>query len=287
MLALGITGDVGGGKSTFARTFREKGVPVLDADEIVRDLWKLPSVIDGALSRWGRGIADDDGRVIPKEVAGRAFSSQGEYDWLCGLLHPLVKAEMERALMSRVGFVAAEIPLLFEAGPPWWMDEVWYIAASLEIRSSRNSPRGLDREEILRREAFMLPSEEKQKWSGGVFVNNGPKKALTDLAGTLADSFRALARLALCSVNFSIRDDGVRYQNYIGRNRLGTNIRYYPRPHPEGDGEEWAMTFFTYEEFFNALLNPGFDVLAEGPWLAPVRRMTIKERYAIAEGLRR
>lgn len=287
MLALGITGDVGGGKSSFARVFKEKGVPLLDADEIVRELWKRPSVVQRALSRWGREIADGEGRVIPKEIAARAFSSQEEYDWLCDLLHPLVKEEMERAVLSREGLVVAEIPLLFEAGAPWWMDQVWYIAAPLETRGLRNGHRGLDAVEIQRREAFMLPGEEKQRRSGGVFVNNGPKKNLIDAAGTLADSLKRLARIALCSINFTHSDDAIRYQNFIREKRLGTRIRCLPRAQPEKEGEEWAVTFLTLEEFFMNLSDPGFEILAEGPWLIPIRRMTIKERYAIAEGLKR
>ena len=45
MLALGVTGDVGAGKSTLTRFWREMGASVLDADEIVRGLWKRPDVI--------------------------------------------------------------------------------------------------------------------------------------------------------------------------------------------------------------------------------------------------
>ncbi len=42
MLALGVTGDVGAGKSTLTRFWKEMGASVLDADEIVRSLWKRP-----------------------------------------------------------------------------------------------------------------------------------------------------------------------------------------------------------------------------------------------------
>ena len=50
MLALGVTGDVGAGKSTLTRLWGEMGASVIDADKIVRDLWARPSVIEGAVS---------------------------------------------------------------------------------------------------------------------------------------------------------------------------------------------------------------------------------------------
>lgn len=162
MLALGVTGDVGAGKSTVSRIWAEMGASVLDADEIVRSLWKRADIIEAASSRWGKDILGEDGVIVPRKIAAKAFSDPEEYRWMCGLLHPPVRVEMERTAASLEGWVVAEIPLLFEGGVPWWIDATAYVTADSALRASRNAARGMDSAELERRETFLLPGEEKK-----------------------------------------------------------------------------------------------------------------------------
>ena len=60
MLTVGLTGDVGAGKSTLARVWEEMGATVIDADRVARDMWKDPDVQRKAAERWGSDFFGGD-----------------------------------------------------------------------------------------------------------------------------------------------------------------------------------------------------------------------------------
>lgn len=179
--AVAVTGDVGAGKSTVARLFESLGAVRLDADAVVAGLWRRPDIIEAAVGRWGPGILDPEGRIVPARVAERLFSSRAEYDWGCALLHPPAKAELARrvaALDQGREWAVAEIPMLFESGVPGWVTATVFVTASRELRVERCRARGWDEAELLRREAFFLPSEERAARSDFVLRNDGAPEEL-------------------------------------------------------------------------------------------------------------
>ena len=285
MLALGVTGDVGAGKSTLTRFWREMGASVLDADEIVRGLWKRPDVIGEAVSRWGRGVTDNAGNILPGEIASRAFSSAEDYAWLCGLLHPLVRVDMERISASFEGWVVAEIPLLFEGGVPNWIDATVYLAAPEEKRRERNSPRGWGIGEIIRRESFLLPSEEKKRRADLVLENDGTLENLRETAGKYALFFRRLAGLVRCTVTFQRHEDALLYRDFLRKERLGSDFNCFRNETMEKNTESWLFSFISRESFFAGLSRPPVMDGARGPYMAAIRRMPYKRRIALSEEL--
>lgn len=54
MLVIGLTGDIGAGKSTVSSLLERMGAVVVDADKIVRQIWTRPEIIEAASKRWGR-----------------------------------------------------------------------------------------------------------------------------------------------------------------------------------------------------------------------------------------
>ncbi|QVL37224.1 dephospho-CoA kinase [Aminirod propionatiphilus] len=197
MWVTGLTGDIGAGKSTVASLFSDKGAVVVDADDIVRGLWRRPAFVEAARLRWGGEILDGEGRIQPSAVASRAFASEREYRWLCDLLHRPVFLEMERRLASLSGWVVAEVPLLFEVGPPFWVDETVYVTASASTRARRNAFRGLDGARLSARERFLLPSEEKRRRAHFVVDNDASLEVLARRAETLGRDFADLGGMGL------------------------------------------------------------------------------------------
>ncbi len=190
--AVAVTGDVGAGKSTVARLFESLGAVRLDADAVVAGLWRRPDVLGAAVGRWGPGILDPEGRIVPARVAERFFSSRGEYDWGCALLHPPAKAELSRrvaALDPGREWVVAEIPMLFESGVPDWVTVTVFVTARWDVRAARCRARGWDEAELLRREAFFLPSEERAARSDFVLRNDG---VLEDLERSVRSVFERI-----------------------------------------------------------------------------------------------
>ncbi len=172
---IAVTGDVGAGKSTVSRMLESLGGVLIDADRVVGELWLSPEVIDAAVHRRGGGILDGAGRIVHAKVAALIFGDRIEYDWVCGLLHPLVKKEIKRRidLTPAEDWVVVEIPLLFEAGVAPWVTFKIFVAATREVRLARCLSRGWDEPELARRESFFLPSAERRGKSDYVVHNNG------------------------------------------------------------------------------------------------------------------
>ena len=184
--AVGVTGDVGAGKSTVARLMEAAGGVRLDADAVALSLWERPDIRMAAAARWGEGILDPSGGIDRRAVAGRIFSDPVEHRWCCDLLHPLVMTELERRVagLSPIKWAVVEIPLLFESGRPDWLTSVVFVTAPWEVRAARcRAQRGWDEAELRRREGFFLPSEERMKLSDFVINNAGD---LTELERRVA-----------------------------------------------------------------------------------------------------
>ncbi|NLB84491.1 MAG: dephospho-CoA kinase [Synergistaceae bacterium] len=286
MLAFGLSGDVGAGKSTLARLWRERGASVLDADEVVRALWTRADVLRAAVSRWGEEILDAGGRAVPSLIASKAFADLEEYKWLCALLHPLVRIEMERAASSLEGWVVAEIPLLFEGGEPWWIDATIYVTAPEEKRRERNAVRGWKKDEIARREAFLLPGGEKRARADLVIDNGQNLGRLIEEGSRLAERFRRLSGLARASVFFPDRESACVFSDLLRRKGLGTEFLLREEKGAEKGERKFTLDFFTLERWFCEISEvlsafPGANSLLVRP-----RRLPWSYRNTLSEALR-
>jgi dephospho-CoA kinase len=286
MLVSAVTGDVGAGKSTLTGFWRDAGASVVDADEIVRSLWSRPEVVTDAVSRWGSGIMDATGAIIPSRVALRAFGDEEEYRWLCALLHPLVRIEMERRVASMEGWIVAEIPLLFESGPPAWIDVSVYVSAPAENRRDRNSVRGWDDLEIVRRESFLLPPDEKKRRASLVLENSGELDDFRALASHHASVFKRLSSIVQCRILFSKFEDAGRYAEYLRKERLGTEFSCVPVETFERSEKRWSFTFFTMESWFSLLSQPHLMDAVRGPYFERIRRIPWSRRLTLSGELR-
>lgn len=173
ILTVGLTGDVGAGKSTLAGLWREMGALVLDADKIAKEQWQSPEVRREASSRWGTDFFSGGQKDIYAKIAGKIFSDEDEYEFATKLIHAATRSEIKHTLASARGWVVLEIPLLFESGGYDWLDWVVYAAAPLARRVARNASRGWDEAEVARRERWFMPREEKMRRASFVLENDG------------------------------------------------------------------------------------------------------------------
>ncbi len=175
---IGLTGPIGGGKSTVAAILREAGVPVLDADRLAHE---------GLLARAAEVCrafpeACPDGRPDRGRLAERVFRDPGARRRLEALIHPYVRERIaaELARLERAGapLAVVEIPLLFETGWDRRLDGVLVVTAPAELRYRRLAGRGLAEDEVRRREAAQLPPAEKARRADWVIENDGDLEAL-------------------------------------------------------------------------------------------------------------
>jgi dephospho-CoA kinase len=195
MLVVGLTGDVGAGKSTISRAWHEQGAVLIDSDEIVRVLWKTGQLRSAAFERFGsRAFNEENGEVDLGFVAAAVFTSPEHYNWVCSLLHPLVLKRIETRIERLDGWIVVELPLLFEAGRPPWLDLVVYVTAAEEVRIARTQSRGWKTGELERREKWLLPLKEKTLLADIVIENDGTRDDLERLAKSLGAKMWSLSK---------------------------------------------------------------------------------------------
>jgi len=116
MLRVALTGGIASGKSTIANLFRELGVPVIDTDQIARDVVLPGSTGLRALTEtFGPEILDADGTLQRDRLRQLIFSDARAREQVNMILHPLILEETERLVAAtNAPYVLVEIPLLAE-----------------------------------------------------------------------------------------------------------------------------------------------------------------------------
>lgn len=112
MLTLGLTGKTGAGKTTVASYLKENGCYIIDGDVIARQITEKGSEVLPVLQKaFGEDILDEDGELIRKKLAERAFSSKDNTALLNSITHPVIKQrcsdEMKKA--ENLGYKTALI----------------------------------------------------------------------------------------------------------------------------------------------------------------------------------
>jgi dephospho-CoA kinase len=165
MLRLAITGSIGMGKSTVAKMFEQAGVPLFDADRVVRDLQANdPRLIRLIGERFPGTVTKGK---LDREALGRVvLSAPLELEALEAIVHPEVQAARARFIESNKAAPALlfDIPLLFETGGETEFDKVIVVSAPVAIQRARVLAReGMTVQKLDAILARQMPDEEKRK----------------------------------------------------------------------------------------------------------------------------
>jgi dephospho-CoA kinase len=117
-LRIGLTGGIASGKSTVTQRFAELGVPVIDADVASRNVVEpgKPGLAQ-VVQRFGVGVLDANGQLDRRALRNLIFKDSSLRQALDAILHPLIRAEMEReAAQTQAPYLVMAIPLLVEGG---------------------------------------------------------------------------------------------------------------------------------------------------------------------------
>ena len=191
--AVAITGGIGCGKSEVARVLRGEGVPVMDADDLARDVVGPGSgALKKIVARFGGSVLQSDGALDRPRLAEIVFSDATALADLNAIVHPPVRAAM-RGWVARQRAAgracAGVIPLLFEVAAEKEWDVVVCVAASEKVSRARLRGRGWSDGEIGRRRAAQMVLEEKKRRAGVVIENNG---SLEELAARVRAAWKQI-----------------------------------------------------------------------------------------------
>jgi dephospho-CoA kinase len=176
MLKIGLTGNIGSGKTTVSKIFEVLGIPVFYADEAAKSVM----VNDGQLIRelkaeFGDSSYFANGTLNRKHIASIVFNDDAALARLNAIVHPATFRAFEAwvANINDASYVVKEAALLFESDSYKFCDQTIMVQAPLEMRIKRVMDRdGLSREEIEKREAHQFTEQKKAQLADHIIKND-------------------------------------------------------------------------------------------------------------------
>ncbi|WP_421415199.1 dephospho-CoA kinase [Agrobacterium tumefaciens] len=197
MIVIGLTGSIGMGKTTTAKLFAAEGIPVLDSDAVVHDLYSAEAVpmIEAAFP--GTTIS---GTVDRLELGNILRENPANFSKLEAIVHPLVRerqqAFLRKAREENQNFAVLDIPLLFETGAETRIDKVVVVSCAPEIQRQRVLSRpGMTEEKFEMILARQMPDAEKRRRADFIIDSGNGVEAARDQVREI------LQRLSACSGN--------------------------------------------------------------------------------------
>lgn len=184
MRVIGLTGGIASGKSTVARLLAQRGVPVVDADQLARDAVVPGSPALAAIAAaFGADMLLADGTLNRQRLGERVFGDAEARRRLEAIMHPaigdLARARLAELAQARQTVAIYMAPLLIEAGAADRVDEIWVVYVDQETQVARLMARdGMPREQALSRIAAQMPMSEKKKYGRLVIDNSGTPEEL-------------------------------------------------------------------------------------------------------------
>lgn len=179
MLRIGLTGGIGSGKSTVARRLAERGLAVVDADQLARRAVAPGSPgLARVVEAFGPEILSPDGDLDRRALGRVVFEQPERRAALEAIVHPevarLAAEASEQARAAGARAFVYDVPLLYENGLEEQFERVVVVGASLPTRRARIAARdGLSEAEIEARIASQMPLETKLERADHVIDNDG------------------------------------------------------------------------------------------------------------------
>lgn len=183
---LGLTGGIASGKSEVSRILTQKGIPVVDADQVAREV-----VIPGSqglsqiVKEFGDSILSPDGSLDRTKMGKLVFTDPNKLKQLEMILHPLIQARVKKLrqqlLEKQVAVAFYDVPLLFEKRLQDQFDGILVVWCPPQQQLQRLILRdGLSESQAQRRIDLQLSIDEKKNQADWVIDNSGPVDRLPE-----------------------------------------------------------------------------------------------------------
>lgn len=177
---IGITGNIGTGKSTVAEMLADQGAETIDADRVAHRVMRPGTEThDRVVEAFGREILTDGEEIDRKRLGTIVFSDPQALACLEAIVHPATLEAIQRRIAATAAdVVVIEAIKLIESGLADECDSVWVVTCRREQQIERVvSQRDLSREEARRRVDAQPPQKEKVRRADVVIDNAGPLSA--------------------------------------------------------------------------------------------------------------
>jgi dephospho-CoA kinase len=178
-LIIGLTGGIASGKSTVAKILRELGIPVIDADQIAREVVEVGEAAYWQIvEQFGEDILQQDKTINRVKLGAIVFNDERKRKLLNSIVHPAVRQKMleqkERYVKKGEKTIVLDIPLLFESNLTHLVDKIVVVYVDNHIQLERLMARNcFSKEEAEVRIKAQMPLKEKAAKADAVIDNNG------------------------------------------------------------------------------------------------------------------
>lgn len=181
---IGLTGGIACGKSTVSRLLSEHSIPVIDADEIAKEVVKPGSPgLKSVVQEFGPHLLLPDGSLDRRRLGQQVFGHPELLHRLEGILHPLIREETQRRRQvleeMKEPLAIYDVPLLFETKSQDQFDGIIVVSCTKEQQKERLRRRqSWTEEEIEMRIASQIPMPFKEQRADFVLHNNRDEQHL-------------------------------------------------------------------------------------------------------------
>lgn len=200
MKIIGLTGGIGSGKSTVARSLQKHGFPIVDADLIAREIVEPGQPALAELTKeFGADILNTDGSLDRGLLASRAFENKETTQRLNNITHPRINQRtqelFDEARENGAEAVIYDMPLLIDKGLHKDMDATIVVHAAEHVRLERlTTKRGLDVDDVRRRINAQIDDETRKQHADILLDNNGTAEDLTKQIAQAVDKIKQLTK---------------------------------------------------------------------------------------------
>jgi len=180
MLVIGLTGNIGTGKTTVSGILAQLGAATIDADKLGHELLQPGSqAYQEVVAAFGESILNRNREIDRHKLGQLVFNDPAALARLNQMMHPkmyeITREGIEQCRKQGVKVAVVEVILLIEAGWTSLVDQVWVTVAPEAVIVERiKAERGLDEAQILARLRSQMPSKEKMKHADVVIDTDCP-----------------------------------------------------------------------------------------------------------------
>ena len=192
---VGLTGGIGSGKSAVCRLFAQLGVPVIDADVVAREVVEPGQPgLEAIVEAFGEEVLGSDGRLDRARLRELVFSDPERRKQLEALLHPRIRAEMDRRIAAvEAPYCIRCVPLLVETGQSADVDRVLVVDVPVETQLRRTLARDGGRRATVQA-IIDATRDQRLQVADDVLDNDGDLESLRRRVEMLHDRYLAAAR---------------------------------------------------------------------------------------------
>ncbi|GAA3660659.1 dephospho-CoA kinase [Asaccharospora irregularis] len=186
MLILGLTGNIGCGKTSISSIFKKNNIDIIDADIISREIFEDQCLLEKVFEHFGPSVKNDDQTLNRKALGKIVFNDNNKLLELNNLTHPKIKekilCKIDEIKKKKKKVAVIDAALLVEGGYLEIVDKLLVVTCKQEVQIKRIQHRdNCTIDEAIRKIRSQMPQDEKSRYADYIIDNSGTIDELTKI----------------------------------------------------------------------------------------------------------